>query len=135
VSWDDAIEFCRKVSALPELKGKGWTMDLPTEAEWEYACRAGTKTVFHYGNSLSSQQANFYGDAPYGGAPKGKSLNRTAKVGSYDANAWGLYDMHGNVWQWCKDWYSKDYYSNSPKNDPVNETKGIYRVVRGGSCD
>jgi len=101
VSWNDAKEFCAKVSALAELKSRGLVVDLPTEAEWEYACRAGTKTVFHSGNSLSSKQANFDGDYPYGGASKGLYLERTARVGSYAANAWDLYDMHGNVYQWC----------------------------------
>src|SRR5262249_26539993 len=105
VSWEEAMDFCRIVSLLPGVWDKGWVVDLPTEAEWEYACRAGTKTAFHYGNSLSSQQANFNGNKPYGDAPKGPNLQRTTKVGSYEANAWGFYDMHGNVLQWCKDWY------------------------------
>ena len=95
VSWDDAVAFCRKLSELPEEKKAGRVYRLPTEAEWEYACRAGTKTPFHYGNSLSSKQANFNGNFPYGGADKGPYLKRTAKVGSYAANAFGLYDMHG----------------------------------------
>jgi formylglycine-generating enzyme required for sulfatase activity/pimeloyl-ACP methyl ester carboxylesterase len=111
VNWEEAMDFCRIVSMRPAVKDKGWVVDLPTEAEWEYACRAGTHTAFHYGDSLSSQQANFNGKNPYGGAAKGESLQRTTKVGSYAANAWGLYDMHGNVLQWCKDWYAKDYQS------------------------
>ena len=101
-------------------------VDLPTEAEWEYACRAGTQTAFHYGNSLSSLQANFNGEKPYGDAAKGPNLQRTTKVGSYEANAWGLHDMHGNVLQWCKDWYDKDY-----QNRDNNDTLG--RVIRGGA--
>jgi len=126
VSWEDAMDFCRIVSLLPGVRDKGWVTDLPTEAEWEYACRAGTETAFHYGNALSSRQANFNGNNPYGGAAKGEFLERTTMVGSYAANAWGLYDMHGNVLQWCKDWYDKDY-RNGDKRDTS------HRVTRGGS--
>ena len=132
VSWDDAVAFCKKLSELPEEKKAGRVYRLPTEAEWEYACRAGTKTAFHYGNSLSSKQANFNGNLPYGGADKGPYLERTAKVGSYAANAFGLYDMHGNVWEWCQDWYDENYYKNSPREDPPGPTQASYRVVRGG---
>ncbi len=133
VSWEDAIAFCKKLSELPEEKKAGRVYRLPTEAEWEYACRAGTKTVFHYGDSLSSKQANFDGNDPYGGADKGPNLNRTAKVGSYAPNAFGLYDMHGNVWEWCQDWYNGGYYKNSPKEDPPGPAQASDRVVRGGS--
>jgi formylglycine-generating enzyme required for sulfatase activity len=126
VSWEEAMDFCRIVSMLPAVRDKGWVLDLPTEAEWEYACRAGTETAFHYGNSLSSQQANCNGENPYGDAPKGPNLQRTTKVGSYEANAWGLYDMHGNVLQWCKDRYDKDY-QNKDKKDTLE------RVGRGGA--
>jgi formylglycine-generating enzyme required for sulfatase activity len=132
VSWEDAMDFCRMVSLLPDLKGNGWVVDLPTESEWEYACRAGTNTVFHDGNSLSSEQANFNGKSPYGGAAKGPSLGRPTKVGSYQANSWGLFEMHGNVNQWCKDWYDKDYYKNSEKHDPAGPKDGQSRVMRGG---
>ncbi len=132
VSWDDAQAFCKKLSELPEEKKAGRVYRLPTEAEWEYACRAGTKTPFHYGDSLSSKQANFCGHFPYGGADKGPYLKRTAKVGTYAANAFGLYDMHGNVWEWCQDWYDHDYYKNSPKEDPPGPAQASYRVVRGG---
>jgi formylglycine-generating enzyme required for sulfatase activity len=125
VSWEEAMDFCRIVSLLPPVRDKGWVVDLPTEAEWEYACRAGTKTPFHYGNSLASQQANFNGNKPYGGAARGPNLQRTTKVGSYEANAWGFYDMHGNVLQWCKDSYDKDYQKKG-KSEPSE------RVARGG---
>jgi formylglycine-generating enzyme required for sulfatase activity/dienelactone hydrolase len=125
VNWEEAMDFCRVVSLLPAVKDKGWVVDLPTEAEWEYAARAGTQTAFHYGNALSSQQANFNGNNPYGGAPKGPFLQRTTKVGSYAPNAWGLYDMHGNALQWCKDWYSKDYL----QTDGLDNAS---RVARGG---
>jgi formylglycine-generating enzyme required for sulfatase activity len=126
VSWDDAMDFCRIVSLLPAVRDKGWVVDLPTEAEWEYACRAGTQTAFHFGNSLSSQQANCNGDNPYGDAAKGPNLRRTTKVGSYEANAWGLYDMQGNVLQWCKGWYDKDYQDKDKKDS-------LQRVARGGA--
>jgi formylglycine-generating enzyme required for sulfatase activity/pimeloyl-ACP methyl ester carboxylesterase len=125
VSWEEAMDFCRVVSLLPGVRDKGWVVDLPTEAEWEYACRAGTNTTFHVGNSLSSGQANCNGENPYGDAAKGPNLQRTTKVGSYEANAWGLYDMHGNVLQWCKDWYDKNY-QNRDKIDTLE------RVARGG---
>ena len=135
VSYKDAVEFCRRVSELPEVKSRGLVVDLPTEAEWEFACRAGTKTAFHFGNSLSSKDANFNGKYPYGGAAEGPYLGRTEKVGQYLPNAWGLYDMHGNVYQWCKDWYGKDYYQNSDKKDPQGPDNGSARVLRGGSWD
>ncbi len=97
ISWADAVEFCRKLSEMPEEKQAGRVYRLPTEVEWEYACRGGTVTAFHYGAALSSTQANFRGNFPYGGAAKGPYLERTTKVGSYQPNAYGLYDMHGNV--------------------------------------
>jgi formylglycine-generating enzyme required for sulfatase activity len=133
VSWDDAMDFCRILSLLPAVRDKGWVVNLPTEAEWEYACRTGAKTAFSFGDALSSQQANFNGNHPYGGAVKGLFLGRTTKVGSYAANAWGVYDMHGQVLQWCKDWYDKDYYGQGDKRDPVGPASGRRRVARGGS--
>jgi serine/threonine-protein kinase len=99
VSWDDAQEFIRQMNA----RGDGYTYRLPTEAEWEYACRAGTTTAFAYGDLLSSEQANFDGKHPYGGASKGVYRQKTTLVGSFQPNAFGLYDMHGNVWEWCQD--------------------------------
>jgi formylglycine-generating enzyme required for sulfatase activity len=141
VRWPDAVDFCRKLSALPAEKKASRVYRLPTEAEWEYACRAGTKTVFHFGDALSSKEANFKGSFPYGDAAKGIFLQKTTKVGSYGPNAWGLYDMHGNVAEWCSDYYDPDYYKNSPKQDPKGPANGVlktdfhnefYRVVRGG---
>jgi formylglycine-generating enzyme required for sulfatase activity len=140
IRWYQAVEYCKRLSALPAEKKAGRRYRLPTEAEWEYACRAGTTTVFHFGDALSSKQANFNGNFPYGGAAKGPYLRKTAKGGTYPANAWGLYDMHGNLWQWCSDWYDKDYYKSSPKTDPQGPAKGVlsttyndfYRVIRGG---
>ena len=117
VSHEEAEEFCKKLTAKEAKSGRKYR--LPTEAEWEYACRGGaaSSTPFHFGDTLSSSQANFNGNYPYGGADKGEYL-RTCKVGSYKKNGFGLYDMHGNVWEWCADWYSKDYYSKSPAKDP-----------------
>jgi formylglycine-generating enzyme required for sulfatase activity len=105
VSWHEAVDFCKKLTALPAEQKAGRTYRLPSEAEWEYACRGGARAtqVFYFGNSLSSEQANFRGTEPYGGAAQGPWLERTSKVGSYQPNAFGLYDMHGNVWEWCLD--------------------------------
>jgi formylglycine-generating enzyme required for sulfatase activity len=129
VSWNDAVEFCRKLS---QMTGKEYR--LPTEAEWEYACRAGTTTPFAFGSSLSSEQANFVGNYPYGGAAKGVDRQQTTSVGSFQPNAWGLYDMHGNVWEWCEDWYH-DNYNGAPTDGSAWLSGGAqeYRVMRGGS--
>ncbi len=133
VSWVQAAEFCEKLSALPAEKAAGRHYRLPTEAEWQYACRAGTTTNFHYGDSLTSTQANINGRYPYGDAPRGPYLGRTATVGSYKPNAFGLYDMHGNVAEACADWFGREYYSESPTDDPQGPEKGSDRVVMGGS--
>jgi len=113
---------------------------LPTEAQWEYACRAGTTTATSFGDKLSSKQANFKGK-PYNGAEPGPSLGRVAKVGSYPANAWGLHDMHGNTYEWCRDWYHAklpggvDPDLSSTKGTP-NRDGTFSRVRRGGAwCD
>ena len=107
VNFAEAEAFCRKLTELGRQSGdlpKDWEFRLPTEAQWEYACRAGTTTATSFGDTLSSKQANFKGK-PYNGAEPGPSLNRAARVGSYPANAWGLHDMHGNIYEWCRDWY------------------------------
>jgi formylglycine-generating enzyme required for sulfatase activity len=132
VSYENAVEFCRKLSAREKEAGRQYR--LPSEAEWEYSCRGGASSyqVFHFGNSLSSAQANFDGNWPYGGAENGPYLLRTEKVGSYAKNRFGLYDMHGNVAEWCSDWYAKDYYGKSPRRDPQGPSKGSDRVIRGG---
>ena len=106
---------------------------LPTEAEWEYACRGGanSSTPFSFGGSLSSTQANFDGDYPYGGAAREPYLQRTTAVGSYPPNAYGLFDMHGNVWEWCQDWFGP--YSRKSVKDPTGASTGEHRVLRGGS--
>jgi formylglycine-generating enzyme required for sulfatase activity len=135
VLWKNALSFCKKLSALPEEKRCGRVYRLPSEAEWEYCCRGGAPSyqVFHFGNSLSSTQANFDGNSPYGGADAGPYLERPCKVGSYTPNGFGLYDMHGNVWDWCNDWYGYWYYRESPRADPPGPPGGSRRVIRGGS--
>ena len=133
VSWDEVSEFCRKFTEQERRAGRLGAKEmyrLPTEAEWEYGCRAGTTSPFSYGSSLSSREANFDGDFPYGGAFKGVDLGKTTEVGSYGGNAWGLYDMHGNVREWCQDWYGE---SLSGGADPSGASTGERRVDRGGS--
>jgi len=131
VSWNDAQEFIRRLNGMQSR----YTYRLPSEAEWEYACRAGTTTAFSFGESLSSEQANFDGNYPYGGAPKGVYRQKTVAVGSFQANGFGLYDMHGNVWEWCEDWYH-DSYNGAPSDGSAwISGGGQYRVVRGGSWD
>jgi formylglycine-generating enzyme required for sulfatase activity len=135
VSWEDAREFCKKLSESEKEQAAKRRYGLPTEAQWEYACRGGAheSSPFHFGRSLSSTQAHFNGTLPYGGAPKGPYPQKTTSVGSYKPNDFGLYDMHGNVWEWCADWYDKDYYKNSPIQDPKGPENGKLRVLRGGA--
>jgi uncharacterized protein (TIGR02996 family) len=130
VSWDDCRAFCERLS----VREPGRTYGLPTEAEWEYACRAGTETPFHFGEELNGTQANCDGRYPYGTQEKGPYLRRTCRVGSCCANAWGLFDMHGNVDEWCADYYDLKFYSKSLFKDPFNSQKEEGRVQRGGSC-
>jgi uncharacterized protein (TIGR02996 family) len=132
VSWEEAQAFLAKLAALPAEEGAGWLYRLPTEAEWEYTCRGGTSTPFCFGNPLSSTQANFDGGHPAGDAEEGLRLGRTCAVGSYRPNAWGLFDMHGNVWEWCSDRCAEDYYGKSPAKDPTGPSAGSRRVIRGG---
>ncbi len=147
VSWYDAVAYCNARSAaegLPPayvISGNGdersvvWNRDadgyrLPTEAEWEYACRAGTTTPFSTGENVTVDQANYYGTYPYDGYPSGQYRSRTVPVGSFAPNRWGLYDMHGNVWEWCWDWYGP--YADGAAADPTGAASGTYRVNRGG---
>jgi formylglycine-generating enzyme required for sulfatase activity len=135
VDWHDAVSYCEKLTQQEGAAGRlpaGYEYQLPTEAQWEYACRAGTTTATAFGNSLSSRQANFSGTFPYNGGAIGPSLGRTTTVGSYPPNAWGLYDMHGNVWEWCADWMSASYPGGSV-TDPMGASSGSLRVNRGGS--
>lgn len=130
VSWNEIKTFISRLNA----KNDGMSYRLPTEAEWEYAARAGTTTQFAFGDTIASTQANFDGDYPYGGAAKGVFLEMTAPVGSYKSNAWGLYDMHGNVYEWVEDVHSLNYLglpTDGSANTTIGETQ--FRVLRGGS--
>ncbi len=125
VSWDDTQAFCLKLKEITQAP-----FGIPTEAQWEYACRAGTTTPFHFGSQLNRRQANCDGIVPYGTDTEGPNLKKTTPVGKYPANAWGLYDMHGNVWEWCSDWHG-DYPTGSV-TDPIGPSTGSIRVNRGG---
>ena len=127
VSWDDCQEFIRE---LNQQEGTD-KYRLPPEAEWAYACRAGTDTPFAFGNCLSTDQANYDGSNPLPGCPKGRYREKTVPVAGFAPNAWGLYDMHGNVYEWCQDW--KGAYPTGAVTDPKVFPSGLRRVYRGGS--
>ena len=144
VSWYDAIEYCNRLSQMEGLTpaytvggtSVTWNRDasgyrLPTEAEWEYACRAGTTTPFNTGNNITTSQANYNGNDPYNNNAKGIFRAKTTIVGSFAANQWGLYDMHGNVHEWC--WDMPSVYPTANQTDPVGGASGSNRVIRGGS--
>ena len=131
VSWDDAVEFCRKLSQLPAEKAAGNVYRLPTEAEWEYACRAGTTTKFSFGDDDSEGRWFWYLELGDYAWYRENSDNKTHPVGSKQPNAWGLYDMHGNVWEWCQDWHGDD--PSGAVTDPAGPASGSFRVIRGGS--
>jgi len=141
VNFAEAEHFCRKATEAARAAGElpeGWEFRLPTEAQWEYACRAGTRTATSFGDQLSSTQANFQGK-PYNGAADGPSLRKAAPVGSYPPNPWGIHDMHGNVFEWCRDWYharlpggpDPDLHSANA-TALENRTGSLSRVRRGG---
>ncbi|MBR5710707.1 MAG: SUMF1/EgtB/PvdO family nonheme iron enzyme [Thermoguttaceae bacterium] len=125
VSWYDAVEFCQWLGS--KLKG---SVQLPTEAQWEYACRAGSSTAYFWGNALNGDKANINGFYPYGTAIEGKYVGKTTPAGSYKPNAWGLFDMHGNVWEWCQDG-SRDY-SDKSETDPIGPLNDTLITIRGG---
>jgi formylglycine-generating enzyme required for sulfatase activity len=120
VSWDDATEFCKKLADQTKH-----TVRFPTEAEWEYACRAGTNTAYYSGDT----EADLGRVAWYAA----NSKSTTHPIGQKEANAFGLYDMHGNVWQWCQDWYAEDYYGRAEAENPRGPAHGAFRLLRGGS--
>jgi len=132
VSWENATEFCRRLAQKTSRPYR-----LPSEAEWEYACRAGTTTPFHFGETLSTELANYDGNSAYGEGVKGEYREETTPVGHFDvANAFGLCDMHGNVWEWCEDhWHNS--YEGAPDDGSAwldsRAKEDTYRVLRGGS--
>lgn len=130
VSWNDAIEYCLWLS-----KQTGQRYRLPSEAEWEYCCRAGTTTAFHFGSQIDSDLANFDARKTYDGAPPGEYRRQTTPVGSFPANAFGLYDMHGNVWEWCQDRHHADYQGAPDDAAAWESGSSEIRVIRGGSWE
>lgn len=128
VSWDDCQAFLGRANGG---RDDGLVLRLPTEAEWEYACRAGTRTAFSFGEALDQGRANYDGNHPYNQGPQGEYRERTLPVRSLAPNPWGLYQMHGNVWEWCADWFGA--YAGGPVSDPAGAVDGEYRVLRGGS--
>jgi formylglycine-generating enzyme required for sulfatase activity len=127
VSWEDCRIFIGKLNeTIPSLD-----LSLPTEAQWEYACRAGTTTPFHFGETIATDQADFNGHYPYNDGPKGEYREKTVPVKTFPCNAWGVYEMHGNVWEWCADRYGA--YPKEAVIDPIGPHEGNTRVLRGGS--
>jgi formylglycine-generating enzyme required for sulfatase activity len=130
-SWEDAQIFLSRLNSIEQSAGRlpnGWKYVLPTEAEWEYACRAGTTTAYSWGNDINSSRANYNWD---GGANDGNDSKQTVNIGQFSANPWGFFDMHGNVWEWVSDW--KANYLSGAQTDPEGPASGSYRVTRGGS--
>ena len=131
VSWDDIQVFLTRLNAQQSAKiPAGWAYTLPTEAQWEYACRAGTTTAYSWGNDINSSRANYNWD---GSTTDGNDFKQTRDVGQYAANSWGFFDMHGNVWEWTADWYQAAYPIGNPVVDPTGPASGSNRVRRGGS--
>jgi eukaryotic-like serine/threonine-protein kinase len=134
VSWSDAMEFCNKLSARV-----GRSYRLPSEAEWEYACRAGTTTPFTFGETITAAVVNYHGNYPYGNAAKGEYRQKATAVGSFPPNGFGLYDMHGNLWEWCLDEWVNSYNGaptdGSARGDSKSRNGSKSRLLRGGAWD
>jgi formylglycine-generating enzyme required for sulfatase activity len=127
VSWRDVQRFLKRLNTA--VPGGGFR--LPTEAEWKYACRAGTTTAFWFGDQITPEQINYHGEFPYTGGRKGLYRGETVGVKALPCNSWGLYQMHGNVWEWCQDWYGA--YPSGTVTDPTGPKRGAARALRGGS--
>ena len=127
VTWKECQQFIQKINE----RKPGLDLRLPTEAEWEYACRAGTITPFSFGKNITTGEVNYDGNHPYNNAKKGEYREKSVAVKSLPCNNWGLYEMHGNVWEWCNDWYAA--YPSATRMDPHGPDTGTYRVLRGGS--
>ncbi|WP_027185362.1 formylglycine-generating enzyme family protein [Desulfovibrio inopinatus] len=127
VSWEDCQKLLQRINGLYSRL----ELQLPTEAQWEYACRAGTETPFSFGENITPDQVNYKGHSPYRDGKKGIYRKRTVPVKALPCNPWGLYQMHGNVWEWCADWYGE--YPESVTTDPIGPDRGENRVIRGGS--
>jgi formylglycine-generating enzyme required for sulfatase activity len=140
ISYLEAEDFCRRLTEQAWKRGelaRDWEFRIPTEAQWEYACRAGTTSATSFGERLSRSQANFDGE-PYNGGQGGPALHLSSKVGSYPANAWGIHDMHGNVFEWCRDWYHARLPGGTDPDlseipGAVNRDGTYSRVRRGGA--
>ncbi|MEH2335151.1 formylglycine-generating enzyme family protein [Nostoc sp.] len=128
VSWNHAVEFCKKLSQKAGRKYR-----LPSEAEWEYACRAGTTTSFHFGETITTELANYDGNYTYASEPEGKYRQETTEVGSFPPNAFGLYDMYGNVWEWCQDTLHNSYKGAPSDGSAWIDNDNKNQVLRGGS--
>ena len=125
ISWNDIQVFLSRLNDMQEAAGRlpaGWKYVLPTEAQWEYACRAGTTTAYSWGNDINSSLANF-----------SANIGQTSNVGIYSSNPWGFFDMHGNVWEYVYDW--KEQYSSTPKINPEGPALGVSKIVRGGGWE
>jgi formylglycine-generating enzyme required for sulfatase activity len=126
VTWTEAVAFCTQLTTQEQAAGRlsaGWAYVLPTESQWEYACRAGTTTIYSWGDSIAGMNANY----------NASGYSQTRDVGQYAANAWGFFDMHGNVWEWTADWYQAAYPTGNPVVDPTGPASGSQRVLRSGS--
>jgi formylglycine-generating enzyme required for sulfatase activity len=133
VSWTDIQTFLTRLNSAEQASGNlpsGWSYVLPTESQWEYACRAGTSTAYFWGNDINSSRANYNWSGSYN---DGNDSKQTVDVGQFAPNPWGFFDMHGNVWEWTNDWYQAVYPTGNPVVDPTGPLSGSVRILRGGS--